>query len=91
MTGNNSKNCGLYILSTDEGSGPPEGVVTAGQGDGGAVAGCRMNRRPSSLDACSVRLFVHAFNDASHTEGVRSNDAEKERGEESVRASENKV
>jgi len=69
-TGNNSKNCGLYILSTIEGSGPQEGGVSAGQGGAGAEGGGKAKRL--QLDAGCVRLYVHVFNDGSHIERVNT-------------------
>lgn len=44
--------------------------MSAGQGGAGAEGGGKAKRLP--LDAGSVRLYVHVFNDGSHIERVHT-------------------
>ena len=83
---NNSKNCGLYIVSTSEtcngvvrgGGAPAKAGVVDCAGRGSADAGRKAGGETTGLGGSlrrkgvqgGVRLWVHVYNDGSHVEGL---------------------
>ena len=77
---NNSKNCGLYILSTadpsvdsavvtEEGGGRVRGWENSNVGQEGSKSVGRW--RGGGHSVCSIRLFVRLYNDGSHVSDAR--------------------